>query len=67
MLAVVLNPFIPLATAQLWVALGAEPKLGSLASQPVADAGRWGQLPPGSTLTKGDALFPRLPDDPPSA
>jgi methionyl-tRNA synthetase len=66
-LAVVLNPFIPRATAQLWAALGAESKLGPLPAQPLADAGRWGQLPPGSTLTKGDSLFPRLPDDPPSA
>jgi methionyl-tRNA synthetase len=66
-LAVVLNPFIPRASAKLWVALGAEPALGTLSAQRVADAARWGQLPPGSTLTKGDSLFPRLPDDPPPA
>jgi methionyl-tRNA synthetase len=40
--------------------------LGPLAAQSLADAGRWGQLPPGSTLTKGDSLFPRLPDDLPA-
>ncbi|HTC68220.1 MAG TPA: methionine--tRNA ligase [Acidothermaceae bacterium] len=66
-LAVVLNPFIPRASAQLWVALGAEAALGPLAAQRVADAARWGQLPPGSTLTKGESLFPRLPEDPPPA
>jgi methionyl-tRNA synthetase len=66
-LAVLLNPFIPRATASLWVALGAEAELGPLAAQNLTDAGRWGQLPVGSTITKGESLFPRLPDDPPPA
>jgi methionyl-tRNA synthetase len=65
-LAVVLNPFIPRATASLWVALGAEAALGSLGAQLLTDAGRWGQLPVGAAITKGESLFPRLPDDLPT-
>jgi len=59
-LAVLLNPVMPKASASLWQMLGAEPSLGALSDQRVQDAGRWGQLPPGSVLTKGDSLFPRL-------
>ena len=66
-LAVVLHPFIPRATASLWVALGAQAALGELGAQPLTDAGRWGQLPAGSAITKGESLFPRLPDDAPTA
>jgi methionyl-tRNA synthetase len=62
-LAVLLNPVMPNASAALWDSLGAEPVLGPLASQPLADAGRWGQLPAGVLVTKGPALFPRLDDD----
>ncbi len=59
-LAVMLNPAMPKASARLWESLGAHEALGALSSQPVGDAGRWGQLVPGATVTKGDALFPRL-------
>ncbi|HEY3923175.1 MAG TPA: methionine--tRNA ligase [Acidothermaceae bacterium] len=65
-LAVVLHPFIPRATASLWVALGAEAALGPLGAQNLIDAGRWGQLPVGAAITKGESLFPRLPDDAPT-
>lgn len=58
--AVLLNPVMPESSAKLWESLGAEPALGPLADQPLADAGRWGQLPAGTTVTKGPALFPRL-------
>jgi len=61
-LAVLLNPVMPKACAALWASLGAQPVLGALADQPVADAGRWGQLTPGLTVTKGAVLFPRLQD-----
>jgi methionyl-tRNA synthetase len=47
--------------------LGAETALGPLASQSLTDAGRWGQLPVGAAITKGESLFPRLPDDVPPA
>ena len=49
--------------ASLWSQFGAGEAHGALAAQRIADAGRWGQLPPESTITKGDALFPRLPDE----
>ncbi|MGA0222655.1 MAG: methionine--tRNA ligase [Candidatus Nanopelagicales bacterium] len=65
--AVLYNAVMPKAMASLWSQLGAGEALGALAAQRIADAGRWGQLPPGSTITKGDALFPRLPDEPTEA
>ena len=62
-LAVVYAPFMPRAAEQIWTALGAPDGLGPLRDQRVQDAGTWDQLPPGSRLTKGDALFPRLAPD----
>ena len=59
-LAVLLAPVTPRAADALWESLGAEPALGPLASQPVADAGRFGQLPAGTVVTKGASLFPRI-------
>ncbi len=40
--------------------LGAEASLGALADQRIQEAGEWGRLPAGSTVTKGAVLFPRL-------
>ena len=34
--------------------------LGPIGEQVVTDAGRWGQLPVGTTVTMGANLFPRL-------
>jgi len=59
------NPVMPKAMASLWEQLGAESALGSLTAQRLGDAGRWGQLPAGAVITKGAALFPRLPDEAP--
>ncbi|MGC0423103.1 methionine--tRNA ligase [Embleya sp. AB8] len=59
-LAVLLNPVMPATAQKLWDSLGAEPHLGALDAQHVQDAGRWGQLPAGATVTKGAVLFPRL-------
>jgi methionyl-tRNA synthetase len=61
-LAVLLNPVLPKACAALWESLGAQAALGVLGAQPLADAGRWGQLPGGLAVTKGAVLFPRLED-----
>ncbi|HEU5354488.1 MAG TPA: methionine--tRNA ligase, partial [Actinocrinis sp.] len=58
--AVLLNPVMPKSSAALWDSLGAQASLGALAEQRVQDAGRWGLLPAGSTVTKGAVLFPRL-------
>ncbi|WP_329384686.1 methionine--tRNA ligase [Streptomyces sp. NBC_01716] len=58
--AVLLNPVMPDTSQKLWDSLGAEASLGALADQRVQDAGSWGQLPAGTTVTKGAVLFPRL-------
>jgi methionyl-tRNA synthetase len=41
----------------LWTSLGAG---GNLADQKIGDVSTWGQLKPGSVVTKGAVLFPRL-------
>jgi methionyl-tRNA synthetase len=46
--------------ASLWRQLGADAALGPIAEQRVSEVGRWGQLPAGTAVTKGDSLFPRL-------
>ncbi|MEV0584182.1 methionine--tRNA ligase [Nonomuraea sp. NPDC050310] len=58
--AVLLNPVMPATAEKLWVSLGAEEHLGPLAKQRIAEAGTWGRLPEGATVTKGEILFPRL-------
>ncbi|WP_230673793.1 methionine--tRNA ligase [Rathayibacter sp. Leaf248] len=59
-LAVLLSPVVPRATAKLWTALGVEESLGSLAAQPIREAGDWGRLPVGTTVGTLEALFPRI-------
>ncbi|REF35747.1 methionine--tRNA ligase [Thermasporomyces composti] len=59
-IAVLHHPFMPKATTTLWKQLGAESDLGPIEAQPLTNAGRWGILPPGSVLTKGEPLFPRI-------
>ena len=59
-LAVLLAPVTPKAAEALWEYLGAEPVLGQLGAQQVADAGRFGQLRAGSVVTNGASLFPRI-------
>ncbi len=66
-LAVVLNPVMPKACAALWESLGAQGPLGPLAEQRIGDVAGWGQLPAGTPVTKGAALFPRLELDAPQA
>ncbi|WP_069813445.1 methionine--tRNA ligase [Streptomyces sp. TP-A0874] len=58
--AVLLNAIMPASCEKLWASLGAEPEIGPLAEQRVAEAGVWGRLPAGVTVTKGESLFPRL-------
>ncbi|WP_182447668.1 methionine--tRNA ligase [Streptacidiphilus sp. PB12-B1b] len=59
-IAVLLSPVMPGACGLLWDSLGAEPQLGALADQRIPEAGGWGLLPAGVTVTKGAVLFPRL-------
>lgn len=58
--AVLYNPVMPKAMSSLWEQLGAEATLGPIVEQKVLDVARWGQLSPGSQVTKGQSLFPRL-------
>ncbi|TDN92343.1 methionine--tRNA ligase [Microbacterium sp. BK668] len=59
-LAVLLSPVTPIATGKLWVALGAADTLGRLEDQHIREAGGWGILPPGATVTALAPLFPRV-------
>ncbi|MEJ1155970.1 MULTISPECIES: methionine--tRNA ligase [Microbacterium] len=59
-LAVLLSPVMPIATAKLWTALGADSSLGSLQNQPVREAGSWGILQSGTSVAALVPLFPRV-------
>lgn len=59
-LAVLLHPIMPISTRKLWGYLGAEDSLGSLDKQLISKVSDWGQLAPGSKVSKGEILFPRL-------
>jgi methionyl-tRNA synthetase len=59
-LAVLLSPFMPLATEKLWNALGVEAELGALEAQNIRAAGEWGQLASGTQLGALEPLFPRI-------
>ena len=60
-LAILLHPVMPSSCEKLWSWIGGE-ALGPIESMRIADVARWGQLEPGTRVTKGDALFPRLED-----
>jgi methionyl-tRNA synthetase len=62
--AVLLNPVMPETSQKLWDSLGAGASLGALADQKIGEAGEWGRLPAGTTVTKGAVLFPRLEEKP---
>jgi methionyl-tRNA synthetase len=53
---------MPISTEALWISLGAEGTLGKLSNQKISEVANWGQLQPGTTISKGAILFPRLPD-----
>jgi methionyl-tRNA synthetase len=57
-MAILLSPVMPRACARLWEQLGLSEKLND---QRIGDA-VWGRMPPGTRVTKGDALFPRIAD-----
>ena len=61
--AVLYNPIMPKSMTELWASLGAEATLGPIATQRIGSVANWGQLPPGSTITKGEAMFPRIEDE----
>lgn len=59
-LAVLLNPVMPATCEILWDSLGANQSIGALKDQRIDSVAAWGQLPPGSIVTKSASLFPRL-------
>ena len=56
-LAVLLHPVMPATCETLWSALGMQ---SDIASEKISDVATWGQIAPGSRVTKGAVLFPRL-------
>jgi methionyl-tRNA synthetase len=62
-LAVLLHPIMPISTEKLWGYLGAETSLGKLNAQRLDEVSKWGQLKPGTKVSKGEILFPRLEDN----
>lgn len=60
-LAVLLHPIMPSTTETLWASLGIKT---DIAEQHISDVANWGQLAPGSIVTKGAVLFPRLEEKP---
>ncbi len=60
-LAVLLHPIMPSTTETLWASLGITT---DIAEQHISDVANWGQLAPGSIVTKGAVLFPRLEEKP---
>ena len=56
--AVLSHPAIPDTAQAIWERIGLS---GRVSDQRLPDAASWGQYIPGAAVTKGDALFPRLP------
>jgi methionyl-tRNA synthetase len=55
-LAILLHPFMPERTQNMWEQLGQSMPIDA----PWADTLRWGLLVPGTRLHRGDTLFPRI-------
>lgn len=62
-LAILLHPIMPISTEKLWRYLGADSTLGEIGEQRISVVANWGQLQPGSKISKGEILFPRLEDN----
>jgi methionyl-tRNA synthetase len=62
-LSILLHPIMPIATKKLWSYLGAQASLGEIEKQKISDVSKWGQLVPGTKVSKGEILFPRLETD----
>ena len=62
-ISVLFHPIMPVATEKIWNLIGANNSIGNLKDQKIENVGNWGQLPKGSKVTKGEPIFPRLPED----
>ena len=60
-LAVLFHPVMPETSEKLWDALGAK-ILGPIGDQKISEVATWGQLPAGVQVSRGEVLFPRLPE-----
>jgi methionyl-tRNA synthetase len=56
-LAILIYPIMPRAAGSLWSQLGIQDELGA---QRLPEAAAWGGLEPGTSVTKGESLFPRV-------
>ena len=56
-LAVLLYPVMPTTCETLWNSLGMH---SEISSQKISEVATWGQIKPGTRVTKGAVLFPRL-------
>jgi methionyl-tRNA synthetase len=61
-LAVLFHSVMPETSQKLWTSLGGT-SLGELSEQRIDDVARWGQLPAGAATSRGEVLFPRLPEN----
>jgi methionyl-tRNA synthetase len=59
-LAVLLSPYMPIATEKLWDALGANQAVGGLADQLIPHVGAGAFLPVGTSVSVLEPLFPRV-------
>ncbi|HEV2352494.1 MAG TPA: methionine--tRNA ligase [Terriglobia bacterium] len=57
--AVLVYPIIPASAERLWMQLGCEECLGKLENQRI-DQLQWGDLKPGTKVSKPEPIFPRL-------
>ncbi len=58
-ISVLYNAVMPKSSAAIWHSIGAG-AIGEIGEQRIDDVGRWGQLPPGVPVVKGESLFPRV-------
>ena len=56
-LAVLLHPVMPATCETLWSSLGMS---SDIAGEQISKVAQWGQIQPGTRVTKGAVLFPRL-------
>jgi len=56
-LAVLLHPVMPATCETLWSSLGMS---SDIAGEQISKVAQWGQIKPGTRVTKGAVLFPRL-------
>ncbi len=63
LVAILISPVRPAAAVRLWEKLGLP---GAPDDPPLFRKISWGQFPPGTKVTKGEALFPRMSDPDPA-